>query len=33
MDRDDGVDGRFANTRKTSYGHFTLDARADISDK
>ena len=33
MDRDDGVDGRFAITRKTSYGHFTLDTGADISDK
>jgi outer membrane protein len=33
MDRDDGIDGRFAITRKTSFGNFTLDAGADISDK
>jgi outer membrane protein len=33
MDRDDGVDGRFAITGKTSAGHFTLDAGADIRDK
>ena len=33
MDRDDGVDGRFALTRKTGFGRFTLDYGADISDK
>jgi outer membrane protein len=33
MDRDDGVDGRFAITRKTSFGDFTMDTGADIRDK
>ncbi len=33
MDRDDGIDGRFAITRKTNFGNFTLDAGTDISDK
>jgi outer membrane protein len=33
MDRDDGVDARFAITRKTSFGDFTLDTGADIRDK
>ena len=33
MDRDDGVDGRLAVTRKSSYGSFTFDTGADISNK
>ncbi len=31
MDREDGVDGRFALTRLTKYGNFTLDLGGDIS--
>ena len=31
MDRDDGVDGRFAITRRTDFGNFTLDYGHDIS--
>ena len=33
LDRDDGVDGRFAITRKSDLGRFTLDVGSDISDK
>lgn len=31
MDRNDGMDGRFALTRLTQYGNFTVDIGADIS--
>ncbi len=31
MERDDGVDGRFAITRKTPFGNFTVDLGRDIS--
>lgn len=33
LDRDDSVDGRFAATRFTDYGNFTLDVGADVRNK
>ena len=33
LDRDDGIDGRFAVTRISDYGRFTVDLGSDISDK